>query len=475
MDFITIGLRKRFFILKISANYIHTPITFGYDKQLNEELKQELKNYPDRKWANTISSMNSYCNKMEANIVSTEKNKNSANSKYSDYLDIFGTYKNLLAGFVSITFENLNFANREYQYYNDEFVKNGSKENDWRKIAANSLKDWITQNTTETISEIKPDNEFVDEHASDDDPDEINSLKNVISQLASSKSFLEEFIPSPSSPKGFKDVAGMEKLKKDLTNGIVLYINNPSQAQLDYEEYGKTIPKALLLYGPPGCGKTYITQALASEINSPLYYLNISKTGSHYINMTSKNIKTAFDEAIKISEKSQKPLLVFMDEFDSLGFERNSRMEQEDLKQVATMLQSMDSARNSNVVIIAATNKYNLIDPAIRRRFDSKIFVDVPDENSRIAILKYSLSPMKKAQTLLSSPDDLKEISKMLNGFSNNSICNITKNAALNALERNRANIALCDFKKAIDETTEEKPNTKDFMPNAKIKNKIGF
>ena len=465
--------------MKISSNYIYnTPVTFGYDKQLNDELKQELKNYPDRKWANTISSMNSYCNKMEANIVSTEKNKNKSDSKYSDYLDIFSTYKNLLAGFVSITFENLNFANREYQHYNDEFIKNGAQENDWRKTAANSLKDWITQNTTdttETLSAVKPNEEFVDEHASDDDPEDVNSLKNVISQLASSKSFLEEFKPSEASPKGFNDVAGMDKLKKDLTNGIILYINNPEQAQLDYEEYGKTIPKALLLYGPPGCGKTYITQALASEINSPLYYLNISKTGSHYINMTSKNIKTAFDEAIKISEKTQKPFLVFMDEFDSLGFERNSGMEEEDLKQVATMLQSMDSARNSNVIIIAATNKYNLIDPAIRRRFDSKILVDVPDEESRIALLKYSLSPMKKAQMLLSSPEDLKEISKMLNGYSNNSICNITKNAALNALERNRANIALCDYKKAINETTEEKPNTKDYTPSAKNKNKIGF
>ena len=82
---------------------------------------------------------------------------------------------------------------------------------------------------------------------------------------------------------------------------------------------------------------------------------------------------------------------------------------------------------------------------------------------------------MKKAQMLLSSPEDLKEISKMLNGYSNNSICNITKNAALNALERNRANIALCDYKKAINETTEEKPNTKDYTPSAKNKNKIGF
>ena len=130
---------------------------------------------------------------------------------------------------------------------------------------------------------------------------------------------LEVYNPSPQSPKGFSDVAGMSDLKRDLSEGIIQLIQNPEQAKLDFDDYGKTIPKSILLYGPPGCGKTYITQALAAETESPLYLLNISKAGSHYINMTSKNIQAAFDEMISIADKSDKPCLLFMDEIDTMA------------------------------------------------------------------------------------------------------------------------------------------------------------
>ena len=473
--------------MKILANYNFKP-NFGYDKQLNEELKQSLSSYPDRQWAQTLSSMNSYCNKLENNLVRESKKTEKSDSKFQDYLDIFLSCKQLLAGFVSITFEGLNYADREFTHYHDEFLKNGSKDNDWRKDACENLKDWLSpelfkklkdkkaQDISDTASQNAEIAAQTDNNMPVADSSQASSVTETILSKLSPKSFLEEFKADSLSPKGFVDVAGMYELKRDLNEGIIEFIQNPEQAKLDFEEYGKTVPNTILLYGPPGCGKTYITQALASEIDVPLYLLNISKAGSHYINMTSKNLKAAFDEAIAIAQKTDRPCLLFMDEIDSLGFDRNSRMEPDDLKQVSTMLQAIDSAKKSNVIIIGATNKFNLLDPAIRRRFDSKVFVDVPDMDSRKDLLIKNLSSLKKGQALLSSQDDIETIAKKLDGFSNSSICIISKQAALNAMRRDRADISVEDFIKAIETTLEEKPDRNLYKSDSsKTKRRIGF
>lgn len=463
-------------IQSISSN----KVSFGYDRTLNKELKDELAQYPDRKWARTISSLNSYCNSLEGCLKSEEKKSKSDSSKYNDYLDLFLTAKQMLAGFVEITFEKLHFADREYTHYNDEFTKNGQKDDDWRKEICSSIIDWTSDSVekpkkTSQSPQSQTNSAVTQEEKSNEPKKEITDTQSILS-LLTPKSFLEVYTPDITSPRGFCDVAGMKELKRDLNESIIQLIQNPEQARLDFEEYGKTIPKGILLYGPPGCGKTYITQSLASEIDVPLYMLNISKVGSHYINMTSKNLKSAFDEAIQIAQKTEKPCIIFLDEIDSLGFDRNSRMEPDDLKQVSTMLQAMDTAKKSNVIIIGATNKYNLLDPAIRRRFDKRVFVDIPDLESIKALVRKTLEPLKKGQKLLSSDEEIELIAKKLQGHSNSAICNITKEAAINAMHRGRAEIQTIDFDKAIESTSEEKPDRKIYISDEKKKTaKIGF
>ena len=472
--------------MKISPITSYKP-NFGYDKRLNKELKTELENHSDKTMAATISSLNDYCNLVENNLRKLERSKKgTASTSYHDYQDMLSTSKQLLAGFVSITFPQLNFPDREYKHYDVQFVKRGSNQSDWRVEVMDALSEW-TENVQVKKKVAKPKNPkdipYVpkfDENGVEitDNPKDklIDKLSSVLSGNKSDKSLLERFVPTALSPKGFSDVAGMDKLKQELSEGIIQLINNPEQAKLDYEEYGKSTPKAVLLYGPPGCGKTYITQALASEIDSPMYMLNISNAGSEFINLTSKNLKSAFKEAVKISEDQQKPVLVFMDEIDSLGFDRGAKTWPEDIKQVATMLQCIDDVKKSNVIIMGATNKYDILDPAIRRRFDKKVFVDIPDKLAIQSLLVKELSPMAKAQKLLSSDEDLKTISDKLYGYSNSSICIITKEAALNALHRDRADISVQDFDKAIQETGEEKPDKKLFMADSKKNtNKMGF
>lgn len=461
---------------------------FGYDKNLSSELRHSLAVYPDKNWAATLITLSAECNAVES-VMRQEETKKKPR-KMDEYTDIFLTLKQMLAGFVSETFENMNYAQREIDSYRDEFVKNGSNPDDWRGEVIEALSVW-TDNPSENTKVqdgIVAGVDKLSASKSDENTKEVNKSDNKNSSSAlemikkksisklSKDSLLEEFIPSKTTPKRFADVAGMNKLKKDLDEGIIQYINNPEQAKSDFEEYGKEMPKAILLYGPPGCGKTYITQALAGEAEVPLYLLNIGKAGSSYINQTSQNIKSAFDEAVKLSQNSEKPFLIFMDEIDTLGFDRNSGREAEDLKQVGTMLQSMDNAKQSNIILIGATNKYDILDPALRRRFDSKVFVGLPDKESLIALLVKNLTSYSKGKNLAENDEDLNKIADMLSGYSNSSVCNISKSAALNAMNRNRADISLEDYEKAIKESSEEKPKTDDYLgENLKTKKKIGF
>jgi SpoVK/Ycf46/Vps4 family AAA+-type ATPase len=158
-----------------------------------------------------------------------------------------------------------------------------------------------------------------------------------------------------------------------------------------------------------------------------------------------------------------------------MAFDRSGRGENEDLKQVGTLLQEIDKIKGSNVIVIGATNKINLLDPAIRRRFDMKTLVDIPDFESIQALVKKNLSAYSKGATLLESDKDIEEIAKQLKGFSNSSICAISKQAALNAMKRDRADIALEDYEKAIKETTEEKPDRTQYLSEAAGSKKIGF
>ncbi len=470
--------------MRISRYNGYNP-NFGYDKQLNKELVFKLSQYKDKDWAKTILFLSSYCNFVEDNLnkkIFLPKSK-----FFKDYADILCSVKDILTGYVAMTFPELNFPDREYKHYDDEFKKHGSKDNDWRKGILNIIAPWtdnyekvVETNNRLSSPQINESKSKTPENKNNTVNNEISSFTNLINAFSSKpskKTLLEEYQPAVGSPKNFADVAGMDKLKRNLTEGIVLQMNNPEQAKEDFEDYGKTIPKALLLYGPPGCGKTYITQALAGEINAPMYLLNISKAGSYYINETSNNIKAAFDEAIEISKRENKPCLLFMDEIDSLGFNRTSHTWPEDIKQVATMLQSIDNVKNANVIIIGATNKYEILDPAIRRRFDEKILVDIPDKEAVAALLKMNLSHFKKGEKLKNDDKAIEAIVNDLYGFSNSSICNISKQAALNAMRRNRAEISVEDYQKAIKETTEEKPDRKLYLPDSanNSKSKIGF
>ena len=132
------------------------------------------------------------------------------------------------------------------------------------------------------------------------------------------------------------------------------------------------MPSGVLLYGPPGCGKTYIIEALAAEIKGDVYVMNCSNTGSKYVNQTANNIKKAFDYIYKKGDSSDRPVILFMDEIDAMTSNRDAHQSNEDIKTTAALLKYIEGAKAQNVIAIGATNKYDLVAPAIRRRFDIK-------------------------------------------------------------------------------------------------------
>ena len=461
--------------MRIINRNIRNSVSFGYDKKLNSELKFAIKSLPDKQWAQTLSNLNSQCNKLEAIVDKYSRSGcKKTDSKYNDYLDLFLSLKQMLVGFIAITFEGLKFPDREYMYYKDEYINNGAKKDSWQNEVCEVIACWtdgFQPKKVVTDPIIKEQDTVVEKPKLDvaEKPQAKGDMQNK------NKSLLEEYMPTSDSPKGFLEVMGMSDLKQDLKEGILDNIADPELADRDLKEYGISIPKGILMFGPPGCGKTYITEALASEAQLPLYKFNISKAGSSFINMTSKNIQAAFDEAIKIAEDTGKPCLLFMDEIDTLGFDRNSRTDNEDMKQVGTMLQAIDKAQKHNVILIGATNKYNLLDPAIIRRFENPYYVDLPDSDAIGALLNKILSGISKGKNLLDSEEDMTKLIKLLSGYSNKSICIISANAAKLAKRRNRADISVNDYIESIKISAQEKPDKRDYLPDSRKNQSIGF
>jgi len=486
--------------VKISNINNYNNVNFGYDKKLHNKIQADLKKLPDKEWGHSLIKLDKFCNSYEDILRKKEADYESNTQTFKDYLDIFLTLKDAAIGYIATSLGNSEFVDDEAEYYEKDYDKHAKCADDWRIQTANVVDYWSNK-VQNVLKDAEKNNPFPSkqelgiqgtETNFDDELDELDELDDDIREaeegIARLKdkeltlkdkealSLIEEFKPTQDSPSGFSDVAGMDKLKEELKNGIILAIKDPDTAKKDYYEYGKKFPRGTLLYGPPGCGKTYISQALAQESGVPMYMVDIGKTGSHFVNQTSNNLQKAFDYIISTTEKTKKPCIIFLDEVESLCMKRNEDTFSEDLKQIDTMLKLMDKAKDTNVFIIGATNKPKLVDSAVRRRFNSRVFVDIPDTDARKAMVTKFLSGISKGKELLSNDDNVNSIVKNLDGFSNDSIMKISQNAGLNALKRNRSNITIDDYKQAIKETTEEKPDRYEFMLDETKKfNPIGF
>jgi cell division protease FtsH len=240
----------------------------------------------------------------------------------------------------------------------------------------------------------------------------------------------------------FQDVEGEDEAKENLAE-IVDYLHNPDR----YKEIGASMPKGVLLVGPPGTGKTMLAKAVAGEANVPFFSISGSEFVEMFVGMGASKVRDLFKQA-----KEKAPCIVFIDEIDAIGQKRNSgRMggndeREQTLNQLLTEMDGFEG--NSGVIILAATNRPESLDPALTRpgRFDRRVPVELPDLKGREAILKVHAKKIKVAENI-----DFKQIARMASGASGAELANIVNEAALRAVRDHRKYATQADLEESIE------------------------
>ena len=238
--------------------------------------------------------------------------------------------------------------------------------------------------------------------------------------------------------EGFAAVAGMEELKQQMREEVIEPLHNPEE----YHRYGVTIPNGMLLYGPPGCGKTFFAKHFAEEVGFNFMCITPATLKSRYVNATQENIAKMFKEAVENA-----PTVIFIDEMNELVPNRDDgKVHEMSRSAVNEMLAQMDRTGEKGVFIIGATNYPNMIDPAILRagRLDKKYYVGVPDSDARMALFKLYLKKRPYDFGL-----DYNQLADMTQGYVSADIQLIVNDASRNAL-RQHSKITMDLLKTAI-------------------------
>ena len=240
----------------------------------------------------------------------------------------------------------------------------------------------------------------------------------------------------------FDDVAGEDEAKENLTE-VVNYLHDPSK----YQEIGASMPKGILLVGPPGTGKTMLAKAVAGEANVPFFSMSGSEFVEMFVGMGASKVRDLFKQA-----KEKAPCIVFIDEIDAIGQKRsggqyggNDEREQT-LNQLLTEMDGFEG--NNGVIILAATNRPESLDPALTRpgRFDRRVPVELPDLKGREAILQVHAKKIKIAEDV-----DFNKVARMASGASGAELANIVNEAALRAVRDGRRFATQADLEESIE------------------------
>lgn len=239
----------------------------------------------------------------------------------------------------------------------------------------------------------------------------------------------------------FSDIAGVDEAKENLTE-IVDYLHNPEK----YRQIGASMPKGVLLVGPPGTGKTMLAKAVAGEANVPFFPMSGSEFVEMFVGMGASKVRDLFRQA-----KEKAPCIVFIDEIDAIGKKRDGQLggndeREQTLNQLLTEMDGFEG--NSGVIILAATNRPESLDPALTRpgRFDRRVPVELPDLKGREEILKVHARKIKIADDV-----NFAAIARMASGASGAELANIVNEAALRAVRAGRGFATQADLEESIE------------------------
>lgn len=241
---------------------------------------------------------------------------------------------------------------------------------------------------------------------------------------------------------GFADVAGMDSVKKRLQEEVIDIIRNPEK----YKKLRVKIPNGLLLYGPPGCGKSFIGEKFAEELDCNYMYVHCSDVASPYIHGGQEKIATLFEQA-----RENAPTVLFLDELDAMLANRSLHNNVSESGEVNEFLTQLNNCGESGVFVVGATNEPTMIDPAALRsgRLDMKIYVPAPSETEREALFRLSLNE------IAASDVNYKKLAELTDGYVSKDICSLVNKAALFSARRNDEVVTMAALLEAIEKSDE--------------------
>lgn len=257
------------------------------------------------------------------------------------------------------------------------------------------------------------------------DQDELAARRRNKLKLMSFDSEGKDFVESEKPKETFEDVAGLEEVKKKIRLNFILPLQQPEL----FKAYGREAGGSLLLFGPPGCGKTFLARAVAGEIDASFVHIELQAILSMWSGQSENNLHDIFEKA-----RENKPCIIFIDELDAMGGSRNQMRQHHDRMLVNQLLLELDGIREQNeqVFVIGATNTPWYLDSALRRpgRFNHLVFVPPPEEPERETILKLKLEGKPTASL------ELARIARETKHFSGADLEQIVKDAVETAMER---------------------------------------
>lgn len=309
----------------------------------------------------------------------------------------------------------------------DSILSERDKELELNDLAKYELDDQLKNTIAKALSYDAEDRfqtaeEFIQAIDGEIKVDKQSTKRKILSQEDSSNATIAK--PTKREGEGFAAIAGMDNLKRQMMEEIIEPLNNPEE----YRRYGVTIPNGMLLYGPPGCGKTFFAKHFAEEVGFNFICITPATLKSRYVNATQENIAQMFKDA---EEKA--PTIIFIDEINELVPNRQSDVHEMSRSAVNEMLAQMDRTGEKGVFVVGATNYPDMIDPAILRsgRLENKYYVGVPDKSAREALFKLYLSKRPYDFGL-----DYSHLADLTANYVSADISKIVNDAARKALKR---------------------------------------
>lgn len=479
---------------------------FGYNVQVNKQLMENLSDAKKNKaYFDVFKSLVNWTNQTEQQVKTAEfKNKPELMDKL---LRVFLPIKVVLTDMIDAHFPKLAYKAHEIEAYEEDLKQRNLTENDdhWISTLLENLKmeDVDEGAAAQTEQEDVSPSMFMiirsalggtglgmlgmqqveSEDEAEDSPevDDTNTKEQaeVSKRIKLGKEKVREYKPTTEKEKmGLASLGGMKELKETLAKKMITPLKDPIQAKYNEEHYGITRPNGFLFYGPPGTGKTTLVERVSVETGLPLLKMSTDSFGGTYVNETEIAIGAAFDYAASIATE-EKPVMLFIDDIDTVaGNRQNANAHEHKKDELGVWLQRIQEAPKNNVIVVAASNNYDNIDPALQGRLRNQIYAGLPDKESRIDIIKMKLEETDNGKKLANDKEALDRIGNLTENFSIRALEDFANEARERAMLDfyHARDIELKDYEEIIAKPESQSKKIKeDKFKNNAIRKPIGF